>query len=142
MVMARLSTGFAVIGDTQHLPGYSLLLSDDPAADHLTDLPPERRRQFLFEMSLIGQAIEVACRPRGLRRINYEVLGNSINFLHAHIHPRYDWEAPDMARGPVWRYPRSDRDNARHAYSDQAHGELRAAITEALEGLVRAHTCG
>jgi hypothetical protein len=26
MVMARMRSGFAVIGDTQHLPGYSLLL--------------------------------------------------------------------------------------------------------------------
>jgi hypothetical protein len=30
--------GFAVIVDTQHLPGYSLLLTDDPAVNHLTDL--------------------------------------------------------------------------------------------------------
>ena len=26
LVMARMPSGFAVIGDTQHLPGYSLLL--------------------------------------------------------------------------------------------------------------------
>jgi hypothetical protein len=31
LVMARLRSGFAVVGDTQHLPGYSLLLTDDPA---------------------------------------------------------------------------------------------------------------
>ena len=29
MVMARMPSGFAVIGDTQHLPGYSLLLFED-----------------------------------------------------------------------------------------------------------------
>lgn len=35
MVMARMRSGFAVIGDTQHLPGYSLLLTDDLEANHL-----------------------------------------------------------------------------------------------------------
>jgi hypothetical protein len=38
-VLAHLPTGFAVIGDSQFLPGYCLLLSDDPAADRLADLP-------------------------------------------------------------------------------------------------------
>lgn len=58
LVMARMSSGFAVIGDTQHLPGYSLLLTDDPSANHLTDLDWTRRRNFLFDLSLIGEAVE------------------------------------------------------------------------------------
>lgn len=49
LVIARMRTGFAVIGDTQHLPGYSLLLNHDPTANHLTDLDWERRRDLLFE---------------------------------------------------------------------------------------------
>jgi hypothetical protein len=36
MVMARMRIGFAVIGDTQHLPGYSLLGCDDASVDQLT----------------------------------------------------------------------------------------------------------
>jgi len=48
-------SGFAVIGDTQHLPGYSLLLTDDPSADHLTDLEWERRKAFLFDLSLLAR---------------------------------------------------------------------------------------
>jgi hypothetical protein len=72
--MARMRGGFAVIGDTQHLPGYSLLLTDDPAVNHLTDLDWERRKEFLFDLSLLGEAVERACRDGGLRRINYEVL--------------------------------------------------------------------
>ena len=31
--MARMRSGFAVIGETQHLPGYSLLLTDDPSVN-------------------------------------------------------------------------------------------------------------
>src|SRR5689334_7691641 len=133
--MARLRSGFAVIGDTQHLPGYSLLLTDDAAVDHLTDLDWERRTQFLFDLGLLGEAVTAACRENGLRRINYEVLGNSIAVLHGHVHARYEWEPPERIEGPVWRYPREVRNDPRYAYSDAQHGELRAAITAELRRL-------
>lgn len=136
LVMARMRSGFAVIGDTQHLPGYSLLLTDDPSVNHLTDLDWERRKEFLFDLSLLGEAVERACRHDGLRRINYEVLGNSIPILHGHVHARYDWESPDKIGGPVWRYPKDVRNDPEFAYSDTKHGELRAAITDELHGLI------
>jgi diadenosine tetraphosphate (Ap4A) HIT family hydrolase len=136
LVMARMAAGFAVVGDTQHLPGYSLLLTDDSTIDHLTDLDWERRRQFLFDLSLIGEAVQHACRDGGLRRINYEVLGNSIPVLHGHVHPRYDWEPRDKVTGPVWRYPKAERDAPEFAYSDEKYGQLREAITAELETLM------
>lgn len=134
--MARMRSGFAVIGDTQHLPGYSLLLTDDRRANHLTDLDWPRRTQFLFDLSLLGEAVEAACRPHGLRRVNYEVLGNSIPVLHGHVHARYDWEPPDMVDGPVWRYPKDERTHPEYAYSDNKHGSLRARIADELQGLL------
>jgi diadenosine tetraphosphate (Ap4A) HIT family hydrolase len=136
LVIARMRSGFAVIGDTQHLPGYSLLLSDDSSVNHLTDLDWARRRTFLFDMSLLGEAVGKACRGNGLRRINYEVLGNSIPILHAHVHPRYEWEPPDKVGGPVWRYPKEVRNDPTHAYSDVTHGQLRAAISAELHRLI------
>jgi diadenosine tetraphosphate (Ap4A) HIT family hydrolase len=138
MVMARMRSGFAVIGDTQHLPGYSLLLCDDPSVDHLTDLEWPRRRQFLFDLSLIGEAVQRACHEHELRRVNYEVLGNSTSWLHGHVHARYSWEPRDRLTGPVWRYPREERDAPEHAYSDDKHGELRSRITQELERLMSA----
>jgi diadenosine tetraphosphate (Ap4A) HIT family hydrolase len=137
MVIGRMRSGFAVIGDTQHLPGYSLLLTADPANDHLSDLPWPERRDFLFDMALIGEAIQTVCADRALRRINYEVLGNSIPVLHGHVHPRYDWEPADFIGGPVWRYPKDVRNDPQHAYSDARHGELKAALEVALEDLMR-----
>ena len=136
LVMARMRSGFAVIGDTQHLPGYSVLLTDDPSVDHLSDLDWERRKEFLFDLSLLGEAVESACRANGLRRINYEVLGNSFHVLHGHVHPRYEWEPPDRITGPVWRYPKDVRNAPEFAYSDEQHGELRAAITAELQRLI------
>jgi diadenosine tetraphosphate (Ap4A) HIT family hydrolase len=138
MVMARMRSGFAVIGDTQHLPGYSLLLCDDASVDHLSDLDWSRRSEFLFDMSLIGEAVQIACREDGLRRVNYEVLGNSIAWLHGHVHPRYVWETPDRIGWPVWCYPDAERNAVEHSYSDATHGELRARIATALEQLMDA----
>ena len=134
--MARMRSGFAVIGDTQHLPGYSLLLTDDPSADHLTDLDWERRKEFLFDLALLGEAVERACKPHGLRRVNYEVLGNEWHVVHGHVHPRYEWEAPDKLLGQVLRYPAAERGAPEHAYSDDKHGDLRAAITAELNDLM------
>lgn len=135
--MARMRTGFAVIGDTQHLPGYSLLLSDDLEVDHLTDLPWPRRRDFLLDLSLIGEAVFAVTKQRGAHRINYEVLGNSWPHLHGHVHARYEWEPADKIGGPVWRYPRELRNAAEHAYDAARHGELRAAITAELLRVMR-----
>lgn len=140
LVMARMRSGFAVIGDTQHLPGYSLLLIDDPSIQHLTDLDWSRRTAFLVDLALLGEAVERACRPHGLRRMNYEILGNSWPVLHGHVHPRYEWEPPEWITGPVWRYPKETRDAPEHAYSDEKHGELRGAITKALETLMQAYS--
>lgn len=129
-------TGLAVMGDAQHLPGYSVLLSGDPDADHLTDLPWPRRRDFLFDLSLLGEAVLAVTRVHGAHRINYEVLGNSWPHLHGHVHARYEWEPPDKIGGPVWRYPKELRYAHEHAYDYTRHGELRAAITAELTCLM------
>jgi len=137
MVMARMRSGFAVIGDTQHLPGYSLLLCDDASVNHLTDIDRQRRGEFLYDLGLIGEAVQRACRPQRLRRVNYEVLGNSMEWLHGHVHARYDWEPAARVGQPVWCYPREERFNDDVAYSDIAHGALRASITQELTRIMR-----
>ncbi|MGI5130969.1 HIT family protein [Pseudonocardia sp. CA-107938] len=134
-VLARTRTGWAVIGDTQHLPGYCLLLYAG-RANHLTDLPRTERAQFLLDLSLLGEAVQLACgkRDRGLRRLNYEVLGNSWEHLHGHVHPRYDWEPPRLLQGPVWHYG-DERTAPEHALGPR-HDSLREEITQALAGVL------
>jgi diadenosine tetraphosphate (Ap4A) HIT family hydrolase len=136
-VLLRMHSGFAVIGDTQYLPGYCLLLAS-PEANHLSDLPFDRRREFLFDMSLLGEAIEAVCRPHGLRRMNYEILGNTDTYLHAHVFPRYEWEPAEYIGGPVWRYPSAVRTDPRQQYADATHGQLRQEITARLRELMTA----
>ena len=61
-VLAKLPASYAVIGDAQFLPGYCVLLVDDPSIDRLTDLPKRQRLEFLDSMDTLGQAVENACR--------------------------------------------------------------------------------
>ncbi|MGW1740231.1 diadenosine tetraphosphate hydrolase [Nocardia sp. NPDC001965] len=107
-VLRRPDAGFAVIGDVQFLPGYSVLLADDPGVRRLSDLPRQRRTAFLADMDRLGEAVERACvrMDPAFRRVNLEILGNTDDFLHAHIWPRFDREPDGLVRGPVWLYPR------------------------------------
>ena len=128
-VVKRLPGGFAVIGDVQWLPGYCVLLTDDPAVERLTDLTPDRRRAFLDSMADLGEAVERACRAAdpAFRRVNLEILGNTDPYLHAHIWPRYDWEPPELVGKPVWLYPPTHWSDPDHMLGPR-HDDLRDAI--------------
>jgi diadenosine tetraphosphate (Ap4A) HIT family hydrolase len=128
------------MGDTQHLPGYCILLSNVDGAQHLSDLPLADRVAFLTDMALVGEAVLLACRlaDRQFRRVNYEILGNTVPLLHAHIHPRYGWEPAERVGWPVWRYPDEERQAPEHAYGPR-HEPLRDAIAAELSRLQRDH---
>jgi diadenosine tetraphosphate (Ap4A) HIT family hydrolase len=133
-VLRRLGAGFAVIGDVQFLPGYSVLLADEPGVQRLSDLPRAKRLAFLSDMDRLGEAVERACRrlDPAFRRVNLEILGNTDPFLHAHVWPRYEWEPAELVGLPVWLYPRDSWSDERHALSPR-HDELRQAIAAELD---------
>ncbi|MEU8432348.1 diadenosine tetraphosphate hydrolase [Streptomyces sp. NPDC029216] len=136
-VLRRLDAGFAAIGDRQFLPGYSVLLADDPAVTRLSDLPPARRTAYLTDLERFAEAVERACArlDPAFRRVNIEILGNTDPYLHAHIWPRYDWEPADLVRMPVWLYRDAEYWRGdRHALAPR-HDPIRAAITEELDRL-------
>ncbi|MEV8597236.1 diadenosine tetraphosphate hydrolase [Streptomyces sp. NPDC052013] len=135
-VLRRLMAGFAVIGDVQFLPGYSVLLVDDPAVQRLSELPRGKRLAFLSDMDTLGEAVERACNrlDPAFRRINLEILGNTDPFLHAHVWPRFDWEPADLVARPVWLYPSDRWSDERYALGPQ-HCALRDAIGEELDRL-------
>ncbi|MBV6696323.1 diadenosine tetraphosphate hydrolase [Kitasatospora aureofaciens] len=136
-VLRRLDAGFAVIGDVQFLPGYSVLLTDEPGVERLSDLPRPRRLAYLADLDRLGEAVERACRAAdpAFRRVNLEILGNKDPFLHAHIWPRFDWEPDHLVQKPVWLYTPDHWHDPRHALAP-AHDPLRAAITAELDASV------
>ncbi|WP_086660892.1 HIT family protein [Lentzea kentuckyensis] len=133
-VLRRLDAGFANIGDVQFLPGYCVLLVDDPEVQRLTDLPRDRRARFLADMDVLGEAVERVCARRdpGFRRVNLEILGNTDPYLHAHVWPRYDWEPEHIVGRPVWLYPVERWSDPATALGPE-HDELRAALTAEID---------
>ncbi len=73
MLMLELKGGGAVFGDTQFLTGYCVMLPKK-VIHSLNDLTLEERRDFLVDMSIVGDAIIHICNPL---RINYDILGNT-----------------------------------------------------------------
>lgn len=135
-VLAPMPGGFAVMGDPQWLPGYCVLLTDDPQAERLSDLSTKERSAFLGSMADLGEAVERVCSAvdPALRRVNIEILGNADAFLHAHVWPRYEWEPPELVHRPVWLYPVERWRDGSTALGQQ-HLALRAAITNCLAQL-------
>ncbi|MFE5399303.1 diadenosine tetraphosphate hydrolase [Streptomyces sp. NPDC056568] len=135
-VLRRLTGGFAVIGDVQFLPGYSVLLVDEPGVQRLSDLPGAKRLAFLSDMDRLGEAVENVCRRMdpAFRRVNLEILGNREPFLHAHVWPRFGWEPAGVAGAPVWLYPRERWSEERFRLGPQ-HDALRDALGGELDRL-------
>jgi diadenosine tetraphosphate (Ap4A) HIT family hydrolase len=132
-VLAQLPAAFAVIGDVQWLPGYCVLLSDDPTATRLSDLGPVPQHEYLASVARLAAAVEIACARADplFRRVNIEILGNADDFLHTHVWPRYDWEPADLVHRPVWLYP-LERWQDQATALGPAQDSLRAAITDLL----------
>jgi diadenosine tetraphosphate (Ap4A) HIT family hydrolase len=99
-VLGRCASGWAVFGHQQFVEGYLLLLPDPVVAD-LNALTPERRSQFLLDMSHLGDALVRTMAPL---RINYAIFGNVEPALHAHIVPRYRNEPEAMRSQHPWAY--------------------------------------
>ena len=132
MVMVRMKSGFAVLGDNQFLPGYCVLLGC-PKADSLNELSLPERNQYLLDMTLIGDAVIKVCKPQ---RVNYSILMNLDHYLHAHIEARYEWEPEEYKCRPSYSYPEELRYSKEFDYSEEKYGELKRDITEALKSLV------
>lgn len=96
--VARLASGWAVMGERQVFEGYCLLLPD-PVVPHLNALEARERAQFLADMALLGDA---ALAATGAVRINYALFGNVEPALHAHVFPRRADETPDIRAAQPW----------------------------------------
>ena len=125
-VICRMPSGWVVLGDSQFLPGYCLLLPD-PVVPDLNALDAEARRQYLYDMTVIGDAL---LEVTDAYRINYGILGNTDPALHTHIFARYQSEPDEHRRGVVHHYP-SERRSA-HLFDPQRDQKLIQQLAEAI----------
>ncbi len=135
-VIMRMESGFAVLGDSQLLPGYSLLLAY-PIVSSLNDLELQQRLAFLRDMALLGQAVEEVC---GAIRVNYGIYGNTDPFLHAHVWARYAYETEERRKYPVWFYPREELYAPEVMFDPAKHDALRLKLAARLQELQEDYT--
>jgi diadenosine tetraphosphate (Ap4A) HIT family hydrolase len=125
--VARLRSGWVVMGERQVLTGYCLLLPD-PVVPHLNALPAESRSRFLSDMAMVGDALLAVTAAF---RINYAIFGNVDPALHAHIFPRHSAEPEATWTAQPWALDW----NAAPVYSQTLHGELKRRLAGELAAL-------
>ncbi len=118
--IAKLPSGWLVMGERQVLPGYCLLLPD-PVVPHLNALPAQARSEFLDDMATIG---DVLLAITAAARINYAIFGNVDPALHAHIFPRDSAEPESTRTAQPWALDW----NAAPLYSDPLHGDFKRRV--------------
>ena len=123
--IARLPSGWVVMGERQVFAGYCLLLPD-PVVAHLNVLQALERMQFLTDMARVGDAVLAAT---GAVRINYAMFANAEPALHAHVFPRRADEAPGMRTAQPWALDWQ----AAPEFSPALHGELQRRIARYLK---------
>jgi diadenosine tetraphosphate (Ap4A) HIT family hydrolase len=126
-MVAKLDSGWVVMGERQVFPGYCLLLPD-PVVDQLNTLDFDGRSQFLTDMALVGDAVLASTAAV---RVNYAIFGNAEPALHAHVFPRHATEPAATRATHPWALDWS----LASAYSDSLHGELKRRIAGRLAEL-------
>ena len=118
--IAKVPSGWVIMGERQVLPGYCLLLPD-PVVPHLNALDADARTQFMSDMALIGDVLLVITAAA---RINYAIYGNVDPALHAHIFPRDSAEPESTRTAQPWALDW----NAAPLYSDALHGDFKRRV--------------
>jgi diadenosine tetraphosphate (Ap4A) HIT family hydrolase len=121
--VAELETGYAVLGDNQLYRGYTIFIARQcvPELHALGDV----RATFLDEMAAVAEAVFRAFAPR---KLNYELLGNSVPHVHWHLFPRYGDDP--LPSWPIWNNPAFLSGRVRLEHEEL--GGLRTRLQEAL----------
>jgi diadenosine tetraphosphate (Ap4A) HIT family hydrolase len=106
-LICQVPSGWVVLCTMQYLRGYCILLPD-PVVPSLNDLTQQQRANYLYDMSIVGDAL---LEVTGALRINYAIMGNSDQVLHSHIVPRYLTEPDEFRLNVPWSYPKEIMDN-------------------------------
>ncbi|XIF19978.1 MAG: hypothetical protein AJITA_00691 [Acetilactobacillus jinshanensis] len=132
-LVAQLDGGNVIMGKTQFLPGYCILLPKR-VVPSLNDLNLKQRRAYLADMSIVGDAL-LHCTQA--YRINYEILGNTSNYLHAHIFPRYQNEPLIRKKLPVWLYSKKYWIEPKYWYQAKRDGQLKDQLSNYLKRVTK-----
>jgi len=109
--IALLPTAVVVLGNDQYYRGYALVIARRHATE-LYHLPDSESTAYFQDMLRVARAIDRAFSPR---KMNYELLGNTVAHLHWHLFPRYA-DDPNPTR-PTWENAHEPRPLADTEYA-------------------------
>ena len=132
-LVSRLKGANVIMGRTQFLPGYCIVLPKR-AVSSLNGLTLKDRQMYLLDMSLVGDAL---LRCTSATRINYEILGNTSPYLHAHVFPRYASEPLIRRKLPVWLYNKKYWLEPKYWYHKKRDGTLKQKLAAELKRLTK-----
>ncbi len=112
-LLAEMRESVAVLHPHQpfggHTGGWSTLWLNDHH-EQLGLLPRDRQARLAADVADLGAAMHRALSPLGLRRINYECLGNVVGHVHWHLIPRFDAPADPSPGATIWVRPAHELD--------------------------------
>ena len=124
--LAELRESYAILHKHQPLPGWCTLWLKDHH-EQLGLLPADRQARLAADISDMASAMHRALP--GLRRINYECLGNVVAHVHWHLIPRFGPPADPNPGATVWVRPSHELDcGVSHALRDDLVMRLRSAL--------------
>jgi diadenosine tetraphosphate (Ap4A) HIT family hydrolase len=123
ITIADLSFSRLRLSRNQFVAGYCVLICKRHAVEPY-QLEPQERAMFFDDLAKVGKALQAVY---GADKMNYELLGNLVPHLHAHVVPRYFTdEAPGRPIDPT--------SQGREVYlSDIDYDERVAQIRQALK---------
>lgn len=127
----ELKTGYVVIGDHQFFRGYTLFLCKKHKTE-LHQLDPKFKKQFLWEMSLVAEAVHKTFKPK---KLNYELLGNTDQHMHWHIFPRY--KNDPLPADPTWCIKENIRKAEKIKPNKKSLDKLRISLKNNLEKVIK-----
>lgn len=125
--IVEMKTGYLVLGWHQFFKGYSIFFAKNHY-EELYEMEAEERKGFLWEMSVVAEAISRAFKPS---KMNYELLGNTDRHVHWHLFPRYA-DDPKPKR-PVWEIDASITTSERVIPSPEERDRLIRMIRAELD---------
>lgn len=130
-LVAELDTGYVVIGDYQLFKGYTLFLCKEHKRE-LHELELKFRQKYLWEMSLVAEAVFLAFQPQ---KLNYELLGNTDQHMHWHIFPRHKNDL--LPNNTIWNINKKIRTaetaKPNHATLEELKKNLKRCLDDVLK---------
>lgn len=127
----ELKTGFVVLGDHQFFHGYTLFLCKKHKRE-LHELDPEFKKRYLWEMSIVAEAVFQAFGPV---KLNYELLGNADHHMHWHLFPRHANDP--LPNQTVWNINKEIRQADQYRPNKVMLDELKETLLTELEGVLQ-----